>query len=802
MDFDEDVHLILGSNGSGKSTIMYELSPQPANKNRYEVGGYKKISIEHRGSEYKLGTFFHDGETEYHFSKDGSGSKPGLKQTEYKRLVEQEFGLTQDVFDLMIGKLKFSQMTGTELRHWITRLSDVDYTYALGYYRRLQEKIRDLSGAIKQQQSRLGAEQSKLLGTDEEAVLRQKAASLRQTTEYLLAQRQRVTFDKTQVEHVRVTLEHQNTKAKRLLKEHASYGFMFGQEELAAEMVSAQATCMQFERFIETKHKEIEKAHTRLSEVVIDETPVEQLKAQLLSLQKSIADIQKQRAFTFDYSDPALSLQSVSMVSETFLSILNQLRPDPDKTITRQSYMDITTSHAKVQEDLLKYTAQYSSNALELKELEHCRAHNKVSCPSCSHQWSIGYDAGKHTRLSELSKHLQTKIDALTVQSKQLQESIQEQNEYLSLLSQLAQLFRSWPALEQFWQYCSSTNLLRTNPRSLVTEFVHLKSDITTVMELTTLGKECSKLSELIAMKELSAKNNSAALKEHFDSLVLDLEALQVKQRASQAYRQQLQSFSQVDSSLQSTVSSIEKLLSEWEGLSKQHAVDNLNHYLSDCIRELQLEENYLIQQVNKVDVQKALVADIQEQIGKMTADKDLLTVASKELSPVDGMIARGLTNFINHLIGQMNAFIESVWASELSITPFIPDESGSLELDYKFSIVVGECEQAFDLRDASLGQLEIINRAFVVVCMKYLGLEDFPLYLDEFGAQMDYVHRQRASSAMMGLLDNSNFSQMFIISHHENSYTSLVNADVTVLCPNNIILPGNKAFNQKTIIN
>lgn len=246
----------------------------------------------------------------------------------------------------------------------------------------------------------------------------------------------------------------------------------------------------------------------------------------------------------------------------------------------------------------------------------------------------------------------------------------------------------------------------------------------------------------------------------------------------------------------------IQKLLSDWEGLSKQNAVENLNHYLSDCIRELQLEENYLSQQVSKVDVQKALIADIQEQIVKMTADKDLLSIASKELSPVDGMIARGLTNFINHLIGQMNAFIEPIWASPLTITPFVPDEEGSLELDYKFCIAVGESDIAFDLRDASFGQLEVINRAFVVVCMKYLGLEDFPLYLDEFGAQMDYVHRQKASSAMMGLLDNSNFSQMFIISHHENSYTSLVNADVTVLCPNNIILPGNKAFNQKTIIN
>ena len=51
-------HWILGTNGSGKSSLMKELTPLAAAPANYHKGGYKKIVLEHRGDIYKLESNF------------------------------------------------------------------------------------------------------------------------------------------------------------------------------------------------------------------------------------------------------------------------------------------------------------------------------------------------------------------------------------------------------------------------------------------------------------------------------------------------------------------------------------------------------------------------------------------------------------------------------------------------------------------------------------------------------------------------------------------------------------------------
>ena len=40
--------LITGNNGSGKSSLLEELSPLPPDKNKFTKNGYKEIHIEHQ----------------------------------------------------------------------------------------------------------------------------------------------------------------------------------------------------------------------------------------------------------------------------------------------------------------------------------------------------------------------------------------------------------------------------------------------------------------------------------------------------------------------------------------------------------------------------------------------------------------------------------------------------------------------------------------------------------------------------------------------------------------------------------
>ena len=44
-----DSQIIIGSNGSGKSSLMSELNPLPVPKNYMLPGGYKRVEVEHKG---------------------------------------------------------------------------------------------------------------------------------------------------------------------------------------------------------------------------------------------------------------------------------------------------------------------------------------------------------------------------------------------------------------------------------------------------------------------------------------------------------------------------------------------------------------------------------------------------------------------------------------------------------------------------------------------------------------------------------------------------------------------------------
>ena len=54
----EAIQLILGTNGSGKSSLMEELSPLPAISNNYTKDGYKIIELTNNGHQYTLTSKF------------------------------------------------------------------------------------------------------------------------------------------------------------------------------------------------------------------------------------------------------------------------------------------------------------------------------------------------------------------------------------------------------------------------------------------------------------------------------------------------------------------------------------------------------------------------------------------------------------------------------------------------------------------------------------------------------------------------------------------------------------------------
>ncbi len=67
--------VILGSNGSGKTSLMKELSPLAGKKANYEPGGSKEVTYLYKGSIYELKSIFTENGAQFYFIKDGENDK-------------------------------------------------------------------------------------------------------------------------------------------------------------------------------------------------------------------------------------------------------------------------------------------------------------------------------------------------------------------------------------------------------------------------------------------------------------------------------------------------------------------------------------------------------------------------------------------------------------------------------------------------------------------------------------------------------------------------------------------------------
>lgn len=143
----------------------------------------------------------------------------------------------------------------------------------------------------------------------------------------------------------------------------------------------------------------------------------------------------------------------------------------------------------------------------------------------------------------------------------------------------------------------------------------------------------------------------------------------------------------------------------------------------------------------------------------------------------------------------QVNTVISNIWEYPLSVEVCGFEEGG---LDYKFPINVSG-RQIPDISKGSAGIQDIIDFAFTIVTMGYMGLNDYPLYMDEVGSSFDHKHRSNLIKYIKLLLESRQCTQLFMVNHFSADYGGLTHTNVLALSENNVILPD--VYNTNTRI-
>ena len=224
--------------------------------------------------------------------------------------------------------------------------------------------------------------------------------------------------------------------------------------------------------------------------------------------------------------------------------------------------------------------------------------------------------------------------------------------------------------------------------------------------------------------------------------------------------------------------------------------------YRREGIQELIRSVQFLLATKEKalyeLNSKQNIIKDIEYNIDLLEKEEETYKTLTNILNPTDGLIAEGLYGFLNVFVKQMNTFIKSIWSYDLEV---LPSKSKSIDLDYKFPLLIENNIEVKDISRGSTGIKEVCDLAFKIIAMRYLHLEKFPLFLDEFGSSFDIQHRTKAMEIVKQLIEQQPFTQLFIINHYSGEYGSLTNADITVLHSENIVIPDRLEYNKHVVM-
>lgn len=808
---EKQTQIIVGTSGSGKSSVLKQLSPLPADKNDFYKPGKKEIWIEHNQKQYYLASLFTEERSMFIFEVDGENLNPGMTVTVYKELVESHFNYRADIHAILTGRVFFHDMDVGERRALFMRMNDDDYSYALAYFKKIKDRIKDYQLLLKQLQIRLGGEINKVIPLEKTEETRQQIQEERSILSKLLnGKRGSITKPQNMpadanselmaamltlqstlaLVEARSGLKHPSESNKRLSKIN---------EQLSQLNAEFNARCSSAERIRNTLNQINKTSDVNLTA----------LQAELDTIQireKEIDNALWYKTVISDVDAAENAFNKAYSAIEHYVPLLAKLyQKYPDS-----EYSWMNSAWAQLIDDIRQGETALLANEHALKEIdsklavlnENAKA-GITECPSCSYQWRLNYSEAEHKRLTNLQEITLKQKEAIDTKLNALKAYKTDFDTYWLCLD-FASSFYQTPALSEVLKEIDQKTPYLKDPVGFQSALSYLQQDFRLHREKQSI---LQRKSELITIRS-AVSNSNQINRDSVKQSIADEETI------LQRIKQEITPLSDEKRALEANANLISSVLSAYQQMNQRitdrntqyheqievqlHAIEN------EVIHALQLSITSKDRMLSQALLQQQNIAALNAEIELIQKKLALLKIAAKELSPTEGLIAKGMTSFINCFVDGINTFINKVWLYPMEIIPITVKSDEDFDLDYKFAVSVNDDLEnpTPDIADCSSGMKEIINIAFVVVIMDFLGLNGFPVFLDEFAVKMDEAHRKSAYQILEQLTDVLGVSQVFIVSHYETSYANLSNSDLTVLCDANITLPKHLTFNTCVTMN
>lgn len=780
------LQLIIGQNGHGKSSLLEELSPLPALPANYNKGGRKEIEIEHNTHLYLLTSDFTKGSS-HSFLKDNTELNPGGTITVQKMLVEQEFGYTNDLHELLLGRVRFTDLRTKERREWFVKLCETDVSYATRVFANLSQSARNVVGALKHTQQKLTTETMSLLPPEAHQEILERSEQLLNES-FALASARNLNVDWTPAQ------AEEYAKLQTLLKQ-------LGEKSLARNMRPGTPTIDSVQSQYNETSKELSVSEEHLSSLKREFDSIHELVDQLTDAEDIpeavlLSELQDLRA-RLPLIKTSIVVQSLEDVELAIANASEALRPLNDLLIQLPNNQDAliynrqTVAQATENRQTLQQIIDKGNNLIAHSEhrCDEMTKGKEQSCPKCNYVWIPGLSESELYRHQDLIKIKQAEVAKALEQRLVLDEWLEKANEWRNLFMQYTQLTNSYPRLRAFWDTLVTDYKVYNAPKSLVGSLDRWLAELYKVREKSAIEARMELLNKALEKRKLLSSSGTEALLQKRERLELQIsqatEKVSLLQIKARTLKRQLdflveytQELAQIDRLYQA---SIELLI--------QRTKADQNEILLEQSQQLRSQAGLMSARLQQSNAVIEVVAHLKRSLEELEADQALYQIILEELSPTTGVIADTLKGFINTFTAQINDVIEKIWHTPLQIQPCNVSDGN---LDYVFPFrTIGTTEIA-DVGMGSTGECEIIDFAFRLIAMVYLKMDHYPLLLDEVGASFHELNRNSLFGYIKLLVETHRITQVFVVSHFATTHGSLTHADVNIIDPTGVMVTPN----------
>lgn len=793
----QDINIILGRNGSGKSTIMGLFFPIAPAKRKFVDGGlYENISETTSGrlqfrvvcKNNTLKCSIKNLDTSVYICKD-------VNPKVYNNHVETLTGLTPAVVKLLTGKERFTEMSTLQRKAWLDRFSSCDMTYALGYYKRLKDELRNSVAVEKHYKGLLAEATENLIG-------------LKEDHEEIDKRLQTVDFEMQQV--------NQDIAAIPAPEINVDEAYLFAHFEQTEKLAKV------FNKPVVFNYTEEDRFKTKTQIEVLYSTLGEISHAHLdaLDAYNRVEDKRQRCAYYLKNLEPAL-LKKAEL--ENMLETLNGKFyefagfGDLDEDVLKTARGVLNEDYIRIDQlsDILKVNGGIKAAASEVSfsqtkvddarrmlskiqqtvnENNHLLAHfnnvETVECPKCTHSFKPGMSNTNPDKLREeleLCHNQEVKINEV------LAEYQREHAELLCTYNALREI-QDWmmrnignPALAMLINKIASDRVVQENPRRLHLCFKNAMADIDTALE--TIGTK-TRLAHVV--NQLSVGENDSSDLENY---VKETAALSARLEQLTEQKKQIELEIKNEKDKLTTIDMVLKSKEEFMAMVSD-ADRVVDMYITTTARkelynkrELLTEQWIALREKSlKAKDQRDHVANLERDYQAVVNSTDVKRKMIDWMSPEKGLLKRYYYNTVMRVVEWMNITLEEIWDYPLEIQPCPLTDN---ELSYTFPFQYGnDLKEVPDVCDGSDAQRQIFDLVFRMMAYKALNLVKYPLLLDEPGSGFDEHHRVRFIDYVRQTINDGEFSQLGLISHYGSVHSRLNKASFIVVDPEGITLP------------